>query len=106
MMPIKHIKNWNACIIFCYTKKSWNKLPKRARTWDYILKSSVSIDLTADQQMTNNIVRDIPKTFLERESITSKEYHLQILVEYIKNWRNYDVSVKKLFAQWFLNDFF
>ena len=30
-------RNWNDCIIFYYKKKSWNKLPKRARTWDYIL---------------------------------------------------------------------
>ena len=64
--------------------------------------------------MTNNIVRDIQKTFLKRalyyyffpKSITSKEYHLQILVENINNWQSYDFSVKKLFAQWFLNDFF
>ena len=37
MMPIKTLKNGNDCIIFCYKKKSWNKFPKRARTWDYIL---------------------------------------------------------------------
>ena len=51
------------------------------------------MDLTADQQMTNNIMRDIPNTFLERalcyyllpKSITSKEYHFQILVKNIEN---------------------
>ena len=52
--------------------------------------------------MTNNVVRDIPKSFLERalcyyfspKRITSKEYHLQILVENIKTWQSYD------FFQW------
>ena len=56
--------------------------------------------------MTNNIVRDIPNTFLERalcyyffpKSITAKEYHLQILVEYIKNWQSYDFFNEKAFC--------
>ena len=55
--------------------------------------------------MTNNIVRDILKTFLERalcyyfylKSITSKEYYLQILVENIKNWQSYDFLNEKAF---------
>ena len=65
----------------------------------------VSSDLTADQQMTNNIVRDIPKTFLNAhyatfflKSITSKEYHLQILIENIKNWQSYDFFIDKAFC--------
>ena len=53
--------------------------------------------MAADQQMTNNVVRDIPKKILERalyycfftKSMTSKEYHLQILVENIKNWQSW-----------------
>ena len=39
----KHLKNSNDCIIFCYKRKSWNKLPKRARTWDYILNFSATV---------------------------------------------------------------
>ena len=35
-------------------------------TEHYSFESNVSIDLIADQQMTNKIVRDIPKTFCER----------------------------------------
>ena len=55
--------------------------------------------------MTNNIVRDIPKTFVERglyyffpKSITSKEYHLQILVKNIKNWQSYNFFSEKAFC--------
>ena len=60
--------------------------------------------------MTNNIVRDIQKTFLERAltyyffpiSITSKEHHHQILIENIKNWKSYDFfSEKDFFAMIF-----
>ena len=65
------------------------------------------MNLTADQQMTNNIVRDIPKTFLELalcyyffpKSITPKEYHIQISVEDIENWQSYDFLIDRLFAQ-------
>ena len=71
-----------------------------------VIESSVNIVLIADQQMTNNIVRVIPKTFLERvlcyyffpKSITSKEYHDQILVENIKNWLSYDLFSEKAFC--------
>ena len=51
----------------------------------YFFQWSVSIELIAGStKMTNKIVRDIPRTFLERalgyyfflKSITSKEYHL------------------------------
>ena len=64
--------------------------------------------------MTNNIVRDIPKTFLERalsyyffpKSITSNEYHLQILVKYIKHWQSYDFLSEKAFYAMIYNDFF
>ena len=49
---------------------------------------------------------DIPKTFLEfalyyyffPKSITSKEYHLEILVENIKNWQSYDFFSEKTFC--------
>ena len=40
------------------------------------------------------------------KSITSKEYHLQILVENVKNWQSYDFFSEKPLAQRFLNDFF
>ena len=38
MMPIKTYKKIKTILLyFVMKKKSWNKLPKRARTWDYIL---------------------------------------------------------------------
>ena len=54
-----------------------------------------------------NTVRDILKTYLDRalcyyfflKSITSKKYHLQILVKNVKNWQSYDFFNKKDFAQ-------
>ena len=57
--------------------------------------------------MTSKIVRDILKTFFERalsyyfflKSITSKEYHLHILVENIKNWQSYDFFNEKDFCE-------
>ena len=49
---------------------------------------------------------DIPKLFLERalcfyfvpKSITSKEYHLRILYENIKNSQSYDFFSEKTFC--------
>ena len=39
MMPIKNIKKLKRLYHIVFKKKSWNKLPKRIRTWDNIHKN-------------------------------------------------------------------
>ena len=42
MMPIKTYRKIETIVLYFDVKKStWNKLPKQARTWDYILKKSI-----------------------------------------------------------------
>ena len=45
MMPIITSKVETIVLYFVIKEKSWNKLPKRAQTWDYILREAFLVDV-------------------------------------------------------------